>query len=285
MEILNESLHGLWEGTLRLTPKLVLAIVIVVLAVVIGRVVAAGLWRVLERGRLSIAHRGFFRNVTRWLVIALGVAIALNVLGLNGALRGFMAGGGLTAIILGFAFRDIGENFLAGFLLAFDRHFNVGDLIQSGEFTGTVQEIALRSTHIRTADGRDIFIPSARIFSNPLVNFTRDGLRRPSFTVGIDYGDDAEKARGVILEAVRTVPGVLDTPAPEVLVGRLADQYVEIETFFWIDTFDQEKGILQVVSAAQERTRRALVDGGFTVSSNVSTAVDLRADPVRVQVE
>lgn len=163
-------------------------------------------------------------------MVLFGLIIALNLLGLRGAAASLLDGGGVTAVVLGFAFREIGENFLAGFVLAFSRPFEVGDLIQSEELLGEVRGIELRHTHIRTADGRDIFIPSSQIVNKPVVNYTRDGLRSPSFTVGIDYADDSERARQILLKIVQSTEGVLEIPA-------LAAQYVELEVVFWIDTF------------------------------------------------
>lgn len=84
------------------------------------------------------------------------------------------------------------------------RTFKPSDFIRSGDFEGRVEGIELRHTHIRAADGRDIFIPCYELFSHPLVNFTRDGLRRLTFRLGLDYGDDIDRARKMLLESVRT---------------------------------------------------------------------------------
>ena len=108
----------------------------------------------------------------------LGLVIGLQILGLTAVATSLLATGGLVAVVLGFAFREIGENFLAGLLLSFSRSFEVGDLIESAGHRGRVKEIDLRQVWLRSADGRDIFVPSAEVFRSVLVNFTRDGLRR-----------------------------------------------------------------------------------------------------------
>ena len=177
----------------------------------------------------------------------------------------------MTAIVLGFAFREIGENLLAGLFLAFSRPFQLGDLIRSADLEGTVRNIDLRSTHVRTVDGRDIYIPNAQIFNRPLTNYTKDGLRRPAFTFGIDYRDDAEAARQAALAAVRGVEGVLAEPPVEVALSALGPNYVELEATFWISTFDQDTDIVRIRSRAMDATRRVLLAGGFTVSSEVTT--------------
>jgi len=249
-----------------------------------GRLVA----RILEQTHLSRTHNLFFKNFSIWFCILLGFAVALSVLGLDTALGGFLAGSGVAAVVLGFAFREIGENFLAGLFLAFSRPFNVGDYILSEALEGEVREIELRYTHIRTADGRDSYIPNAQIFNKPLINYTRDGLRRPTFTVGIDYADDAEKARDLLLAAIDQISETLKDPEPTVFVSKLAPQYVELEVTFWINTFEfgesgqssriaQEEALRRINSEVMNACRLALMDNGFTVSANVTTSVALDA--------
>jgi len=270
-----------WADVLDYLPQLGAALALFLLFWVVGGILGRGVVRLLEQGRLTGSHKTFFRTVTKLALAALGGVIALNVLGLDKAAAGLVAGGGITAVILGFAFREIGENFLAGFSLAFSRPFEVGHLIQSGDVQGVVQGIELRSTHVRTADGRDIFIPSSMLFKQPLVNFTRDGLRRPTFTVGIAYQDDSEKARTLLLEEVRATPGVLAKPEPYVRLSGFAPQYVELEAGFWVNTFEPEINMLAVRTEVMERCRRVLVEQGFVLSADVATNVELRSPSPR----
>lgn len=122
---------------------------------------------------------------------------------------------------------------------------------------------------------RDIFIPGHQLFSNPLVNFTRDGLRRLSFRLGLDYGDDMGRARRVLLESVQTGGRALDDPAPGVLIRSFEPNSVQPGIFCWIDTFKQPSGPGNAPSAIMEGCRRAVRDAGFTLSSEVSTAISL----------
>jgi small-conductance mechanosensitive channel len=102
--------------------------------------------------------------------------VVFRFVGLTGVVSGLLAGAGISAFIIGFALKDIGENFLAGILLAFKRPFRVGDLVDIGGIRGTVLILNLRDTQIKTPDGKDVFIPNANIIKNPLVNFTIDGF-------------------------------------------------------------------------------------------------------------
>jgi small-conductance mechanosensitive channel len=203
--------------------------------------------------------------------------IALNILGLEKAAVSLLAGGGITAVVLGFAFREIGENFLAGFFLAFSRPFNIGDVIQSGDFTGEVKEVELRNTHIRTNDGRDIFIPSSQIFNQPLINYTKDGLRRPSFVVGIDYGNDSMKAVKLLFDTTKNVDGVLQNPPPGVFISELTSLYVKLEVFFWLDVFKKGTDFLKIQTEVMDKCRTVLLDNGFTLSSDTTANLALAA--------
>lgn len=275
MQTLLDSVTAEWENLVRLAPRPVAALLVVVASILVGRLLSRGVGRLLDRGGLSRIQRDFFRRATVWAVALFGIATAFNLLGLKAAATGLLAGGGITAVILGFAFREIGENFLAGFFLAFSRPFKIGDLIQSGDFKGTVRGIEMRHTHIRSADGRDIHIPNAQILNTPLVNFTRDGLLRPSFTVGIDYADDAHRACAELLAEVREIAEVADEPAPTVTIAGLEATVVLLEVAFWIDTFKPGVSLPQVRTEVMERCRRRLRQAGFTLSSEVSTSVAL----------
>lgn len=285
-EILLETLRSEWEAAVRLTPRAVIALLVLAVSVAVGRLVSAGAYRIIQRSKLNRIHRQFFRRTVLWAVVLLGFATALSVMGMRTAAAGLLAGGGITAVILGFAFREIGENFLAGFFLAFSRPFEVDDIIQSGDLKGRVRNIELRYTHIRTADGRDIYLPNARLFNSPVVNFTRDGLLRPSFRIGIDYGNDAKRACEILKGATGDIAGVAPTPAPVVTIASFEPTFVQLEVGFWVDTFQEGVDLSQVGSDVMEACRRALREGGFTVSSEVTTALTFAASgPVDVRVE
>jgi small-conductance mechanosensitive channel len=281
LEVLTASLSDEWQAMIGHAPRIVAAVVVFALFLLAGKLIGRGLAAVLRRGDFTPVYQVFFRRLAVWLAGLLGLAVAMNLLGLGGAAAGLLAGGGLTAVILGFAFREIGENLLAGLFLAFSRPFKVGDQIESGGFKGTVRSIELRYTHIRTLDGRDIYIPNALIFKDPLINYTRDGLLRDSFTVGVDYGDDVGAAARLLLDTVSGVAGVLKDPAPSSEALSLGPTWVDLEVHYWVDTFRASPGMAAVRGAVLDRCRRALLDGGYTLSSDTVSrlAVAVRQEP------
>lgn len=266
-EVLREELAQ-W---VRVLPRLGLALLVLVVAWLLARLIAKAVGAGLSRSGLTPTHQVFFQRLTRWLVMLLGLAAALNVLSLQGLAAGLLAGGGLTAVVIGFAFREIGENLLAGFFLAFSRPFEVGHFIRSGDEEGTVRGIDLRTTHVRTLDGRDVFIPNAQIFNGVLENFTLDGLRRPGFSIGLDYRDDLDEAVRILGRAASAVPGVLADPPPEVALSSFEGAWVQIQVYFWMDTFTDDTPALVLRGAVMTACLRAVLEAGFTVSAETTT--------------
>jgi small conductance mechanosensitive channel len=126
----------------------------------------------------------FLANTLFFFFVTLGVVTSLGILGFSGTVTKILAGAGISGFIIGFAFKDIGENFLAGILLAFKRPFSIGDTIETNGLTGTVYDFKLRETLIKTSDGIDAFIPNSIIIKNILKNHTLDHLLRKEFVVG-----------------------------------------------------------------------------------------------------
>ena len=283
IEAFSDQLVFEWSNFIEFLPRLLFAGFILLLFYALGKIVGRLVVNILRKSQLSETHQGFFKNFTVGIFIFIGFIFFLNLIGYSTLAASFVAGGGLTAVMLGFAFKDIGENLLAGFFLAFSRPFNRGDLIETEELTGRVQNIMLRHTHIRTAEGCDIFVPSSQIFTKPLHNYTMDGLRRGGFTVGIDFGDDVQKAIRLLSETVPTIKGVLKNPGPAVQIKGFDPNFVELQIFFWINTRDQEAGLSKIRTAAMDKCRLVLAEAGFTFSSNVSTNIDL--SPVELKKE
>ena len=209
-----------------LIPDLIAAGLVLLLSLAAGHAAGRALDQFTDDRKESLPTARLTKRLVRWVAISIGFVLALQILGLTAVVTSLLATGGLAAVVLGFAFREIGENLLAGLVLVLSRSFEIGDLIESSGFTGEVKAIDLRHVHVRTADGLDVFVPSASILRNPLVNYTRDGLRRGDFVIGIDYGERPDLAIEATLEAVRSVPGVLTDPAPGARLEAFEAQYL-----------------------------------------------------------
>ncbi|MEX2368098.1 MAG: mechanosensitive ion channel domain-containing protein, partial [Balneolaceae bacterium] len=256
-----------WEQFVEFLPRVVFGIVVILLFYLLGKFISRLYDSILSKTTLSETSLQYFQKLIVGVAIFIGFVFFLHIIGFSSFANTLLAGGGLTAVMLGFAFRDIGENLLAGFFLAFSRPFNKGDLIESEGLTGRVQIIQLRYTHIRSGDGCDIFIPSSQLFSKPLHNYTLDGLRRGLFTIGIDYADNVEEACTLLHKTVKNVSKILKQPAPVVSIKGFDPNYVLLQVGFWVNVRDQESTLPRVRSNAMEACRLVLLDQGYTFSA------------------
>jgi small-conductance mechanosensitive channel len=174
-----------------------------------------------------------------------------------------------VTIILGFALREIGENFCAGILLSINKPFKIGDTIKSLDVEGKVKSIEIRHTHIRSFDGKDIYVPSSQIYKNTLINYTKDGLRRFDFVIGIDYSSDIKKACLLIDEELIAINGILKDPAPECVVKGLLPSYIEIIVYFWINIHDNIT-LKKIKEDTISNIKDKLIAEKFVLSNNSS---------------
>ena len=142
---------------------------------------------------------------------------------------------GVSGVAVGFAFRDILQNFLAGILILITEPFTLEDQIIFKDFEGTVEHIQTRATTIRTYDGRRIVIPNAELFTNSVTVNTAFDKRRLQYDIGIGYGDDIAEAKRIILDVLRNTQDIMQDPPPEALVVDLAGSTINIRARWWIN--------------------------------------------------
>ena len=286
MEYVIESLIADWQAFLKFAPRLIYAVVVLIVFLILARFAGRFVARLFDRSAKFRTNKHFLQHVVSWSITLLGILLALGVMGFGGIAASLLATGGVVAIVLGFAFREIGENFLAGFFLSFSRPFEIDDLVRTGDLTGVVRSIELRSVHIRTFDACDVFVPSAQIFREPLYNYSRDGLRRPSFTVGVAYHDELEEVITLLENAMRNTDGVLSEPGPFVTVDDFAEQFVLYEVFFWIDEARNERGYVATCNDVKINCWRGLRRAGMTFSTDVTSGIEILGVPeLKVDME
>jgi small conductance mechanosensitive channel len=166
---------------------------------------------------------------------------------------------GIGSVAIGFAFKDILQNLLAGILLLVNRPYKRGDQIKVKDFEGTVDHIESRATLLRTYDGRQVIIPNADVYTSPVVVNTAYPHRRDQYDIGIGYGDKPGATAALFLEVISKVEGVLADPAPEVLPWGLDDNFVALRARWWTDSkrtnvvHVKSRVVLAVYEAAAER--------------------------------
>ena len=217
---------------LELSTRLVLFLIMVAIVIALGR-----LARPLVRARLARRNRPSF---TRVFTALYGTVVAMGSV-LLGATLAFpsvqmvdvLASLGIVSVAVGFAFKDVLENLLAGVLLLLRDPFKSGDQIRVGAFEGTVEGITVRETLLRTHDGQRVLLPNAHVYISPLEVLTHNAHTRISFPVRLDASADLATARAVIVAALRDLPDVASQPAPDVVVTDVAVGEITVECRLW----------------------------------------------------
>jgi small-conductance mechanosensitive channel len=210
-----------------------LALVAVCAFALAARVVRALIRRYAARKGEHHALEQALGRLAQASVVVLGLLIGTSIAFPTfspGDLVGLL---GIGTVAVGFAFKDIFQNFLAGILILMTRPFRIGDQIVVQSYEGTVEDIQTRATLIRTYDGRRVVIPNSDLYTTSVIVNTAFPVRRVEQDVGIGYGDDVERARALILEAIGEVADVKREPAADVLVTSFAESSVTLRARWW----------------------------------------------------
>jgi len=187
--------------------------------------------------RLGIGYlaRELVRRVVRVALIGIGILLALEILELTAIVGAVLGAAGLAGLAIGFAFKNIVENYLAGILLSTRNPFEIGDYIEVGGKIGKVALLSSRDTVLVTLDGNHLRIPNSVVMNSELLNYTRNPLRRFDFEIGVGRCSDLGEARRIGLETIATNPGVLAEPKTIAVIDRLGDSSVVLRFFAWLD--------------------------------------------------
>ena len=230
----------------------------------------------------------FISQIISFVIKTVVVLISLYSLGLDSFTNKILAGAGLLTFVIGFALKDIGENFLAGIILAFKSPFKLDDLIEINGIIGFVKDISIRETLIKTPDGKDVFLPNAIILKNPLQNYTIDGFLRYEFVIGIAYENDATKAINLIAEKLGSIEGVLqEDKKPTITIHELATNTLNIKVQFWVDTFvTTSSSVHQTIrSQVMNDVIAILVENGYSLPASIIEVKNYESsDPFNVKV-
>ena len=269
---LEEILRDYWSLTLEYVPRVGVALVVVAVGYLLARWVARVLRRRLKRSAEDQIAADFLARVARAMLLLGVFVLGLNAAGLQGVAAALFASLGASTLVVGFAFRDIGENFLAGVILAFSRPFRIGDAIEVDGIFGTVRELKFRYTHLKTFDGKDVYVPNGDVMNNVVVNYTADGFLRLEFVVGIAYEDDIDGAIRVVDELVAEYPEIINTDAHPsfACVDELAASTVNIKVRFWIETTEFRRAALESRGAFIRATKERLDEHGFGLPADIT---------------
>jgi small conductance mechanosensitive channel len=266
---LYDKLETWMEQFIKMLPNLLIALFVVIIFWIISKYVFKWMKQLFEKTHFNESIENLLANIIRFVVIAIGIVIALGILSLQKTVFSLLAGVGVIGLALGFAFQDLASNFIAGIMLAVRAPIKIGDVIEIKGTQGSVIDIRLRDTHIRNFDGQDIFIPNKDFTTNELKNYSSYGKRKIAISVGVGYEDDAHKATQIIQKTLKTIDGVLSDPEPASFVESLGDSSVNIFGHVW---FNYPGGsYFQVRHDATVKIKKALEDEGFNIPFPIRT--------------
>ncbi|MCX7545882.1 mechanosensitive ion channel family protein [Marinicella gelatinilytica] len=250
----DETLR-LYDGFIRTIPKITIAAILLLLTWFVGKLSVRTSRRILDR---KLNNPFVLRMVTRLIalpVFIIGLYLVLQITGLTKLALTLLGGTGLMGVIIGLAFKDIAENFLASMLISVQRPFKIGDLIKVDDHEGVVQSVTTRGTVIMTLDGNHIQIPNSTIYKTTIINVTANPKIRQQFSIGIGYNDGIAIAQQIAVDTLLKQEAILKDPPPEALVDSLGSSTVNLEIYFWVD--GTKNSTSKVKSAAIRLVKRA----------------------------
>ncbi|MGO1750701.1 MAG: mechanosensitive ion channel family protein [Marinobacter sp.] len=234
MKILIAQILDIARGAIEILPQLFISLVILFITYALAKLAKHIAKSVLKKTRLrqSLANlMVLFSSLTIWLI---GIMISAIIAFPDLTPTKMLAGLGIGSVAIGFAFKDIFENFLAGIIILIRREMRINDFVACEGYEGTVEAILVRETHIRKTDGELVILPNSMLFKNPLTIRTDLEERRTTIICGVGYGENVDEARSVIKQAVTDCKTVIsDTRPVQIFANEFADSSINFEVSWW----------------------------------------------------
>ena len=264
--LLWQQAIGIYEGAIELLPRIGIALVVVIVTWILANVVRYLVGGAARRARMRPSLQNLLRLLSGIVTWVLGLMVAAVIVfpGLTPA--SMLAGLGLGSVAIGFAFKDIFENFLAGIIILLRNTMRIGDFIECEEIDGKIVEIALRETLVRQTDGQLVIVPNAYLFKNPLTVRTDLDDRRVTVICGVAYGEDVDASRSVIKRAVEACGTVRrETREVQIFAQEFAESSINFEVTWWTGSTPLEvrRSKDEVVAAVKRALDEASIEIPF----------------------
>ncbi|MCH7397034.1 mechanosensitive ion channel family protein [Belliella sp. DSM 107340] len=232
-ESFMNSFRELYTDLVEVTPFILMSMLVFVMGLVfIKSVKRIVIRRILSKAKDPVGAR-FVADIVVFMFYIILVFIVFRTLGLSALTQTIIGAAGLTTFIIGFALKDIGENFLAGIVMIFDRPFEMGDLVEIDGQVGRVIRISIRETTLKTVDGKDVYIPNSDIIKKHFINYTIDDQLRESFEITINNNNDIKEVMNMLTANLNTVPNLLPHKRPFVSIKNFDNGHVQLVITYW----------------------------------------------------
>lgn len=278
-EILDQFWHSLWQQLPTLTVGLLILLTSIFLATPVARWLVSPLFHSSQNLLMQLV----VRRTLSVLIILVGCYLFLKLAGLTEFAFAVVSGTGILGIILGFAFRDIAENFVSSLLLTVQKPFNLNDVVQINEHTGVVQKVTTRATTLVDFDGNHIQIPNATIYKGIIKNLTANPKMRGHFVIGIGYDNDIAQVQKLATDLLASRAEVLTEPPPQVLVDALGSATVNIKVYFWINV--EQTSVLKMGSLLMRELVTLFTRQGISMPDDAREVIFPQGIPLKYEKE
>jgi small-conductance mechanosensitive channel len=257
---LAQVYRDFWDRLVAQTPYIVAGVVVMLLSVYLGRLLRRVVERTLRRTSTEAHVHLVVGKLVYFGTILVGLVAGLSIAGVN--LTVLVGSLGLASVGLGFALSDILSNFVAGIALLLEHPFTRDDYIITRDAQGSVEDIRVRATVLRTPDGQKVLIPNKLLFTDVLTNASATSRRRLEVIINVPYTEDTQRIRELLLDALTEVEGVEPEPAPQLMTQDFGQGALQLMMWFWVDprTTDMLRVRSQVLDAIERTLRAADVD-------------------------
>lgn len=270
LELLIDKLQVWGNQIVLLLPNIFVAIVLLILTFYVARVIRNGLDNVISRFSHSNALNNLISTLLYLTLILIGFFFVLSVLRLDKVVISLLAGVGILGLALGFAFQDIAANFISGVIIAVQKPFGVGDMIETNDYFGVIERITLRTIDIRKPTGELVKLPNKMVFENPVTNLSFHGSRRVDLEVGISYAEDLERVQKIVIEALEDVKNRIKTRDIEVMYDAFGDSSINFKARFWV-SYSRQVDYVGAKSDAIIRIKKAFDANSIVIPFPIRT--------------
>lgn len=246
--------------------KTVIALLIFVGSIFLAKALRKTLVKALKSQKVDPEISILFGQLLYWSIVSVGTILALQRFF---DVSAFLTGLGILGFTIGFALQEIMQNFVAGMILLVQQPFEIGNFVSISDYRGIIKAIDMRTTEIKTLDGRLVIIPNAQVLSNPIENYSRAETLRIDIPVGVGYDTELDAARAAILEVLPGIKGYLADPEPVIIYTAFGASSIDMVVGFWIST--SENNIFDAKDEAVVTIKRALDKAGVDIPFPITT--------------
>lgn len=275
---LNEAWQSSWEkvegwvtGAVEALPNFILAVIIFIAFYALAKFVRGVVSRMLSRVSDYQAVNRMLSTLAFVTLLAIGLVVSLGVLNLNQAVTSILGAAGILGLAVGFAAQDTVANLIAGIMISIRRPLREGDLVETNDTYGVVDQVNLRATVIRTGPGQLVFVPNSEVFSNRLINYTRSGERRVDIACGVSYADDLAKAKRVAVEAIEGLDMVARGRSVDLFYNEFGGSSINFVLTFWIGFAASHREFMEAQSQAIMAIKKAFDEHDISIPFPIRT--------------